>query len=239
MKLHKLVTTGVSVDVDGVATAQSVVGATALILDGAFTSSTDIADMGVVSILTSPEELSTNLMGGSKVSITSASADESGITFTVVGQLPGTINDVAEVVTGPGAGLTVITDTHFANVKSVTTSGSTTGDVFVGNRAVGSAITSDFVSAWLLPSLTAHPTFGLQTYISTGGSLTYTLQVSMQPNVPEEIDPRVVNHNLLTGRTIDFESNIAVPFSGLRILFPSGTYTSGDLTVVLAESKEI
>ena len=69
---------------------------------------------------------------GYKITITSAGVD-TGITFTVVGQVVGTLNGAVttEVLTG-GSGAAVTTAAFFARVDSITASGAAAGNVSVG-----------------------------------------------------------------------------------------------------------
>ena len=73
---------------------------------------------------------------GKRISITSASADESGYTFTIVGT---DLSDNAqtEVITGPTANATVLGSKTFKTVTSVTPSSNSTGSITVGTTGVG------------------------------------------------------------------------------------------------------
>ncbi len=73
---------------------------------------------------------------GKRISITSASGDESGYTFTIVGQdLSG--NAQTEVITGPAANATVFGFKTFKTVTSVTPSSNSTGAITVGTTGEG------------------------------------------------------------------------------------------------------
>ncbi len=73
------------------------------------------------------------------VTITSASGDESGKTFTVVGvDMDGTA--LTEVITGPGAGLTVTGRRIFKDIYTITPSASLAADVTVGTKGADSVI---------------------------------------------------------------------------------------------------
>jgi flagellar hook-associated protein 2 len=70
------------------------------------------------------------------LSITSASGDESGYSFTSVGtDLSG--NAQTEVLTGPTANATVFSSKTFKTVTSVTPSGNSTGSLTVGTTGAG------------------------------------------------------------------------------------------------------
>ena len=73
---------------------------------------------------------------GKRISITSASGDESGYTFTIVGQdLSG--NAQTEVITGPAANATVFGSKTFKTVTSVTPSSNSSGAITVGTTGEG------------------------------------------------------------------------------------------------------
>ena len=73
---------------------------------------------------------------GKRISITSASGDESGYTFTVVGKdLSG--NAQTEVITGPAANATVFGSKTFKTVSSVTPSSNSSGAITVGTTGAG------------------------------------------------------------------------------------------------------
>jgi hypothetical protein len=100
-------------DADGIATAQTTSGATALTLDGAL--GTDFRDRRGTYILIEDSDGNNN----------------TGITFAVVGEdING--NRITETITGPGASLIVLGSTKFYHVTSVTPSGAVTGNVTVG-----------------------------------------------------------------------------------------------------------
>ena len=73
------------------------------------------------------------------VTITSASGDESGKTFTVVGKaMDGT--DLTEVITGPAANATVTGRQIFRDIYSITPSTTLTGNVTAGTKGADSVI---------------------------------------------------------------------------------------------------
>ena len=80
---------------------------------------------------------------GKRISITSASGDESGYTFTIVGEdLSG--NAQTEVITGPAANATVFGSKTFKTVSSVTPSSNSSGAITVGTT--GNGITTSGVT---------------------------------------------------------------------------------------------
>ncbi len=80
---------------------------------------------------------------GKRISITSASGDESSYTFTIVGQdLSG--NAQTEVITGPAANATVFGSKTFKTVSSVTPSSNSSGAITVGTT--GNGITTSGVT---------------------------------------------------------------------------------------------
>jgi len=101
-------------DPNGLSTAASISGAAALTLNGAL-----IAD----SKYTTGDNI------GQVITILSA-GDDSGITFTIVGT-DANGDALTEVVTGANAG-TASSSGYFNTVDSITTSGSTTGNVSAG-----------------------------------------------------------------------------------------------------------
>jgi flagellin len=73
------------------------------------------------------------------VTITSASGDESGKTFTVVGKaMDG--SDLTEVITGPAANATVTGRRIFKDIHSITPSASLAGNVTAGTKGADSVI---------------------------------------------------------------------------------------------------
>jgi hypothetical protein len=120
-----------AVDNDSLATTQSGTASSALTLNGTSISSGSFTDNA-----------------GKRISITSASGNESGYTFTVVGtDLSG--NAQTEVITGPTANATVIGSKTFKTVTSVTPSSNSTGSITVGTTGVGITTTGVTGSATL------------------------------------------------------------------------------------------
>ena len=85
---------------------------------------------------------------GKRLSVTSASGDESGYTFTIVGtDLSGSAQ--TEVITGPAANSTVFGSKTFKTVTSVTPSSNSTGNLTIGTTGVGITTTGVTGSATL------------------------------------------------------------------------------------------
>ena len=73
---------------------------------------------------------------GKRPSIISASGDESGKTFTVIGtDMSG--NSQTEVITGPAANATVLGSKTFQTISSITPSANTTGNITLGFTGAG------------------------------------------------------------------------------------------------------
>ena len=118
-------------DADSISTTQSGTASSSLILNGSATSGGSFTDSN-----------------GKRVSITSASGDESGYTFTIVGKdLSG--NDQTEVISGPTANSTVFGSKTFSFISSVTPSSNSTGSITVGTTGVGITTTGVTGSATL------------------------------------------------------------------------------------------
>ena len=108
-----------AVDIASISTSQSGTASSALTLNGSSISSGSFTDNA-----------------GKRLSITSASGDESGYTFTIVGT---DLSDNAqtEVITGPTSNSTVIGSKTFKTVTSVTPSSNSTGSITVGTTGAG------------------------------------------------------------------------------------------------------
>ena len=108
-----------AVDTASISTSQSGTASSALTLNGSSISSGSFTDNA-----------------GKRLSITSASGDESGYTFTIVGT---DLSDNAqtEVITGPTSNSTVIGSKTFKTVTSVTPSSNSTGSITVGTTGAG------------------------------------------------------------------------------------------------------
>ena len=109
--------TGSGYSVNSIATSQSVSGASTVVINGAR------AISGVA-----------YLVPAAQVVITSASND-SGITFTVAGLAPDNVTAQTQTITGSNSSRTATTKL-FGVVNSITTSGSTAGNIQVGVNGV-------------------------------------------------------------------------------------------------------
>ena len=120
-----------SADTDSISTAQTGTASSALTLNGSSISSGTFTDTA-----------------GKRISISSASGDESGYAFTIVGtDLSG--NAQTEVITGPTANATVLGSKTFKTVTSITPSGNSSGSITVGTTGAGITTTGVTGSATL------------------------------------------------------------------------------------------
>ena len=120
-----------SADTDSISTAQTGTASSALTLNGSSISSGTFTDAV-----------------GKRISISSASGDESGYAFTIVGtDLSG--NAQTEVITGPTANATVLGSKTFKTVTSITPSGNSSGSITVGTTGAGITTTGVTGSATL------------------------------------------------------------------------------------------
>jgi len=117
-----------SYDRNGIATAQTTAGSTALTLDGAL--GVNFRDRKGVYIL-----------------IYAASADNTGITFEVVG-LDSFGKPLRETITGPDSGLIVLGATRFWKIDSVTPSAAIDGNVEVGVNGYATFTTPQHMAAY-------------------------------------------------------------------------------------------
>ena len=118
-------------DPDSIATTQSGTASSVLTLNGTSISSGTFTDNA-----------------GKRLSITSASGDESGYSFTIVGT-DLSDNVQTEVITGPTANATVFGSKTFKTVSSVTPSSNSSGSITVGTTGAGITTTGVTGSATL------------------------------------------------------------------------------------------
>ena len=149
-----------AVDTDSISTSQTGTASSALTLNGSSISSGSFTDNA-----------------GKRLSITSASGNESGYSFTVVGtDLSG--NAQTEVITGPTANATVIGSKTFRTITSVTPSGNSTGSITVGTTGVGITTTGVTGSATLdniaMSSDATNKTFMISTGNAAGLKVKYS-----------------------------------------------------------------
>ena len=107
-------------------------------------------------------------LSGKRPSIVSASGDESGKTFTVVGtDLSG--NAQTEVITGPAANATVLGLKTFKTISSITPSANTTGNITIGFTGAGITTTGVTGSA-TLDGVPMSADVSNKTFTSTSGN---------------------------------------------------------------------
>lgn len=153
-------------DADGYALAQAGVAGTALTLAGAL----------VVAGVGTPD-------AARRAAITSAGGDESGITFAIVGtNWFGIV--IGETMTGPGAGLTVISKYDYKTVVSITPSAATAGNVTAGT-STGTIIGS---SQWFPINIQITPV-QLEIFCTVAASSPSTYTVEFTPDDPNVMAP--------------------------------------------------
>lgn len=184
-------------DVNAIAEAQSVSGATALTLDGV------LVTAGVATLSTP-----------AFVTIKSA-GDDSGITFTVVGTRPGG-GTQTEVVAGVNTNTATSTLT-FATVTSVTTSNSTASTVEVGNAQAG-------YTDWIpLDIYTPNQVTTISCNVT--GTVNYSVQYTNEDPFDRSIDQLVVSHPVagLVGASSDQTGFTTTLMRAVRLLINSGS----------------
>ena len=140
---------------NGIALSQSLAGAGALTLNGAYAT-------GGVATLPQPR----------RAGITSAGND-TGITWTIVGT-DRTGNPISETLAGAGIGLTAQSVLDYLTVTSITSSGATASTVTAGTTGVAS-------SAWIRLDDWALPQTAIQ--CDASGTVNYTVQSTLDdPN---------------------------------------------------------
>lgn len=201
----------VAASANNIATSQSVGSATTVTLNGSLVS-------GGVATMDEPR----------RVLITSA-ADDSDITFTIVGTTFGGAT-VSEVLTG-GASVAVYSDLDFATVTSITTSAATSGTITVGTNGIAG-------TAWVRFDEWSPGTVAIQANVS--GTVNYTLQQTLDdPNSPTSpvsaADVTWVDSNDtgVVAATATKQSNYLFPPTFARIRLNSGT---GSVTATFIQS---
>ena len=186
---------------NNIATAQTISGASSVAINGALAS-------GGVATLDTPR----------RVLITSVGND-SGITFTVTG-ITFALAPVSETVTGTNASA-VATNTDFAKVTSIVTSGSTAANITVGTNGVAGSQWV-FLDQWSIPytaiqcNVTGTVNYTVQQTLDDPNSATYPVTI---PNVTwvNSNDPNVV------AATTTQQTNYIFPPMFARVLLNSGT----------------
>ena len=129
-------------DVDGNALSEVITGggtASTVTSTNIFKTVSQIAVSASVTADITVGKVNTIVNQSALVTITSSASDESGKTFTVVGKdMSG--NSLTEIITGPGANLTVTGRQIFRSIETITTSAATTGAVTIGVKAADSVI---------------------------------------------------------------------------------------------------
>jgi len=188
---------------NNIATAQSVSGAAAVTLNGTLVSG-GVAMIGCNTVLRYP----------TRVVIVSA-ANDSGITFTVRGLGPDGVTAQTETVTGANVSRTS-TVKSFYSVSSVTTSGSTAGNITVGTN--GRAVL-DVARRVLLTSggNDSGVTFTISGLDAAGNAISETLTGGNSAAVYSVLDYAVVLHILASGATA---STLTVGTNGIASSMP-------------------
>lgn len=147
------------------------------------------------------------------VSITSA-ANDSGRTFTVTGT-DRYGNTISEAITGPNT-TTVVGSSNFATVTSVQTDDDTLGAITVGSA-------DEAEGPWIPLNHQAPAEFNVALHgrISSGASLTYGVELTME-NVQQAgfkpDDPTdVVAHATVTGKSAAFQGSQKYPVRAMRL----------------------
>ena len=129
-------------DVDGNAQSEVLAGggsATTVTSTKVYGTVTQIAVSASVAADITVGKLNTIVKQAALVTITSSASSETGKTFTVVGTgMDGTA--LTEVITGPGANLTVTGRQIFRTIHTVASSAATTGAITIGVKAADSVI---------------------------------------------------------------------------------------------------
>jgi len=165
-------------DVDGIAKSQSMGGAGYLVMNGAYCS-----------------------VQARHISITSASADESGVVFTVVG-LDRRGARLTEEITGPTAAATVKGDKNFSIVQAVYISGALTGNVTIGSadECESQAVPIDYYIQGVSAAV----------HHSTGSSLTHRFLDTLDNVLSGERNENTARWNEETGTSTNDETFASV-----------------------------
>tara|TARA_B110000503_G_scaffold141264_1_gene234228 strand:+ start:960 stop:3563 length:2604 start_codon:yes stop_codon:yes gene_type:complete len=145
---HTFTITGT--DIDGEVLTETITGVNnnTLTSTNIFKTVTQISSDGAASAINVGSIAAYVDTAGKRPSIVSASGDESGKTFTVVGtDLSG--NAQTEVITGPAANATVLGLKTFKTISSITPSANTTGNITLGFTGAGITTTGVTGSATL------------------------------------------------------------------------------------------
>jgi hypothetical protein len=191
-------------DADGIAVAQTLVGAGSLTLNGAL-------------VVAGVAQLTQQRVVG-----IASTGNLSAITFTVYGTNEAGIS-ISESLAGPNNN-TVSTTLNFLTVTQVAASATVGTNVTVGTTSVGA-------SAPLPLDLYLDP-FNVSLFIDVTGTVDVTLQYTGDDDVLTSVGPFVwFNHTDLTNETSDTVGTIISPVTAVRLLTNSGT-GSAQLTVL-------
>lgn len=193
-------------DADGIAQAQTLVGAGSLTLNGALVVS-GVAQLGVQRV----------------VGIAST-GNLSAVTFTVYGTDQAG-NTISESIAGPNNN-TVSTTLNFLTVNQVAASAAVGTNVTVGTTSVGASAAIP-LDVYLDP-------FNASLFLDVTGTVSVTVQYTGDDNVLTSTGPFVwYDHSDLTSQTTDAVGTIISPVTAVRLLTNSGTGTA-ELTVLQA-----
>lgn len=193
-------------DADGIAQAQTLVGAGSLTLNGALVSG-GVAQLDVQRV----------------VGIAST-GNLSAITFTVYGTDEAG-NTISESLAGPNNN-TVSTALNFYTVNQVAASAAVGTNVTVGTTAVGASQNVP-LDVYLDP-------FNTSLFLDITGTVNVTVQYTGDDNILTSAGPFVwYDHSDLTGETSDAVGTIISPVTAVRLLTNSGT-GEAELTVLQA-----
>jgi hypothetical protein len=193
-------------DADGIAQAQTLVGAGLLTLNGAL-------------VVAGVAQLDVQRIVG-----VASTGDLTGVTFTIYGTDQNG-NTISESVVGPNNG-TASTALNFLTVNQVAASGAVGTNVTVGTTSVGASVAVP-LDIYLDP-------FNTSLFLDVTGTVNITLQYTGDDNVLTSAGPFVwYDHTDLTGQTTDAVGTIISPVTAVRLLTNSGTGTA-ELTVLQA-----
>jgi hypothetical protein len=200
MRPVSLTITSLVDDANGVAEAQTLAGAEEVSLDGVLVSNG-------IAVIDPAGKLTIN-----------SSGDDSGITFAVVG----TYNGIAttETITGANAGDATSTY-YYSEVISITSSGATDGDIYVGVLAANGAVSKPIQVDWRQSPYNA----GLAVEIT--GTMTCSAQHSFA-DPQNDSNPIWFTNGGISGVTSSTQGNLSFPVRIVRLLISA--YTSGSVT---------
>lgn len=210
--MHPIVITRTlaTADADGIAQAQTLVGAGSLTLNGALVVS------GVAQL------------GSQRVVGIASTGNLSGVTFTIYGtDEPG--NTISESLAGPNNN-TVSTTLNFFTVNQVAASAAVGTNVTVGTTAVG--------ASQALPLDVYLDPFNTSLFLDVTGTVNFTVQYTGDESVLTSVGPFAwYDHTDLTGQTTDAVGTLISPVTAVRLLTNSGTGTA-ELTVLQAGAAQ-